>query len=115
MGHGGCVEPDSTYSVTLIFALDTANPPHDVTPFLASGKSSVNTYTVRLFATIDGTLSADNLGSTKIAGDPSATKFEQRYFTNLKAVVRYELASPSKLRLYHGGEEPHVMVYEKVN
>ncbi|WP_020605831.1 META domain-containing protein [Spirosoma spitsbergense] len=115
VGTWRLVEPDSSYTVTLIFALDTANPPLDITPFLANGKSSVNDYSVRLFATIDGMMSAENLGSTKKAGTPEANKFEQRYFTNLKAVVRFDMITPDKLRLQHGGESPHVMIYERIN
>ena len=107
--------PDSSYAVTLVFALDTANPPLDITPFLASGKSSVNDYSVRLFATIDGMMSAENLVSTKKAGTLEATQFEQRYLTNLKAVVRFDMITPDKLRLQHGGESPHVMYYERIN
>ncbi|GAB2599417.1 hypothetical protein GCM10027190_54250 [Spirosoma areae] len=114
VGTWRLVEPDSTYNVTLEFAYDTRNPPQDITPFNASGKSSVNTYTVRLFATLDGLLSADDLVNTDIAGDPKAMRFEQSYFGNLKAVARYEITNTTRLRLYHGGDQPHVLVYEKV-
>ena len=114
IGTWKLVEPDSSYAVTLVFALDTRNPPLDITPFLASGKSSVNDYDVRLFATIDGMMSAENLGSTKRAGTTEAMQFEQTYFTNLKAVVRYEMIAQNRLRLLHGGSLPHVMIYEKV-
>ncbi|RYF62746.1 MAG: hypothetical protein EOO39_29755, partial [Cytophagaceae bacterium] len=88
IGTWKLVQPDSTYDVTLEFAYDSANPPHDITPFLANGKASVNTYTLRLFATLDGVLVADNLASTNVAGTPDAMAFEQTYFTNLKAAVR---------------------------
>ena len=115
IGTWKLVEPDSSYAVTLQIEYDTANPPHDVTPFLVTGKSAVNDYNLRLFATIDGMLSADNLSSTKKAGTPEAMKFEQSYFTNLRAVVRYELINEKRLRLLHGGEQPHLLVYEKLN
>lgn len=115
VGTWKLVEPDSSYAVTLVFALDTANPPLDITPFLASGKSSVNDYNVRLFATIDGVMSAENLGSTEKAGTPEATKFEERYFKNLKAVVRFEMLTPDRLRLQHGGESPYAMIYRRLN
>lgn len=115
VGTWRLVEPDSSYPVTLVFALDTDNPPLDITPFLANGKSSVNDYSVRLFATIDGMMSADGLGSTKKAGSLEATAFEQRYFTNLRAVVRFDLVTPDRLRLQHGGESPHFMIYERTN
>lgn len=114
IGTWRLIEPDSTYGVTLQFAYDPRNPPQDITPFNAGGKSSVNAYTVRLFATIDGTLTADNLGSTEIAGSPKAMQFEQTYFDNLKAVARYELSTQNRLRLYHGGQQPGVLVYEKM-
>lgn len=115
IGTWRLVEPDSTYSVTLQFAYDTQNPPQDVTPFNASGKSSVNTYNVRLFATIDGTLSSDKLGSTEVAGTPKAMLFERTYFDGLKAVARYELSTQNRLHLYHGGPQPGVLVYQKLN
>lgn len=115
IGTWQLVEPDSSFAVTLQFAYDTNNPPHDVTPFKASGKSSVNNYTVNLFATLDGMLVADELSSSKIAGSSAATAFEQTYFTNLKAVVRYELTSNNRLQLTHGGSLPHIMVYKRVN
>src|SRR4051812_39514771 len=102
IGTWRLVQPDSSYAVTLKFAYDTANPPHDITPFLANGKSSVNTYTLRLFATLDGVMVAENLASTNVTGTPEAMTFEQAYFTNLKAAVRYELTTNDQLRLYHG-------------
>ena len=114
IGTWRLVQPDSSYAVTLEFAFDTANPPHDVTPFLASGKSPINDYTLRLFATIDGMMSADDLSSTKRGGTPDAMTFEQTYYKNLRAVARYELTTNNQLRLYHGGDLPRVMVYEKV-
>ena len=84
-------------------------------PFKASGKASVNDYTVNMFATLDGMLSADELASTKVAGSAEAMAFEQAYFTNLKAVVRYELPSNNQLHLIHGGAQPHLLVYKRVN
>ena len=115
IGTWRLVEPDSTYGATLKFALDTANPPLDITPFDGSGKASVNSYTLRLYATLDGTLSADHLGYTTTGGSPEAMKFEQTYFKNLNAVARFDLPGPNRLRVYHGGEQPHVMEYEKQN
>ncbi len=115
VGTWRLVEPDSSYATTLRFAYDTANPPHDVTPFKASGKAAMNEYTVNMFATLDGMLSADELGSTKVAGSAEATAFEQTYFTNLKAVVRYEIISDNRLHLIHGASQPHLLVYRRVN
>ncbi|MVM39882.1 META domain-containing protein [Spirosoma sp. HMF3257] len=115
IGTWQLIEPNTAYEVTLTFALDTANPPHDITSFKASGKSSVNEYNLNLFAAIDGMMVADQLGSTKIAGSPDAMQFEQQYFKNLKAAVRYELPTANLLRVSHGGDEPHLLVYKRLN
>lgn len=115
LGTWQLIEPDSSYAVTLNIAYDTANPPHDVTPFKATGKSSVNDYSVNLFATLDGMLSADELGSTKKAGPPEAMIVEQTYFTNLKAAVQYKIITNNQLRITHGGSQPHVLVYKRLN
>ncbi|MVM29874.1 META domain-containing protein [Spirosoma sp. HMF4905] len=115
IGTWQLIESDSAYTVTLTFALDTDNPPHDITSFKASGKSSVNAYNVNLFAAIDGMMLADQFGSTKIAGSPDAMQFEQQYFKNLKAAARFELPTTTQLRVYHGGDLPRVLVYKKLN
>ena len=114
VGTWRLIEPDSTYGVTLTIDLDTKNPPHDVTPFLASGKSPTNEYTLQLFAAIDGMMSSANLSSTKRGGTQQALTFEKRYYVNLRAAARYELPALNQLRLHHGGEPPYVMVYEKI-
>lgn len=105
--------PDSTYAVTLVLALDTANPPNDIIHFEASGQSAVNTYTGFLSAAVDGLMVVTGIGSTKLAGPPEATRTEQAYFTNLRAVVRYDLPADNQLRLYYGGDKPGVLVYKK--
>ncbi|GAB3944463.1 hypothetical protein GCM10028805_12020 [Spirosoma harenae] len=115
IGTWKLVEPDSSYAITLVFALDTAHPPRDVTSFKASGKSAVNAYSVNLFAAVDGMMMADQISSTDMAGTPTAMQFEQSYFKNLKSVARYELPSSDRLLLYHGGDQPRVMVYKKQN
>lgn len=115
VGTWRLIAPDTTFRVDLVIGLDTANPPHDVTPLLATGQSAVNTYTLRLFATLDGTMSAESWMNTKVAGTPSALTFEQTYFTNLQAVVRYDMPTQNRLYLYHGGGQPHVLTYEKTN
>lgn len=115
IGTWKLIEPDSSYAVTLQFVYDSANPPHDITPFLATGKAPVNTYTIRLFATLDGVLVAENLANTDVTGPPDAMVSEKAYLTNLKAVVRYEVTTNDLLRLYHGGAQPHVMVYKRMN
>lgn len=106
--------PDSSYAVTLLLALDTANPPNDIIHFKANGQSAINTYTAFLSAAVDGLMVITSVGSTKVAGPPEATKIEQTYFTNLRAVVRYELPTDNQLRLLYGGDKPGVLVYEKI-
>lgn len=106
--------PDSAYAVTLLLALDTANPPNDIIHFKANGQSAINTYNAFLSAAVDGLMVITNVGSTKMAGPPEATKTEQTYFTNLRAVVRYELPTDNQLRLLYGGDNPGVLVYEKI-
>ncbi|GAB4001273.1 hypothetical protein GCM10028807_57170 [Spirosoma daeguense] len=113
LGNWQLVQPDSSYKVSLVFTLDEKNPPNDVTPLFGNGQSSVNQYNARFFATVDGMMVVDPIGSTKIGGEPAAMQFEQRYYTNLKAVVRYEL-SGDQLKLPYGGEVPGVLVYKRV-
>lgn len=115
MGTWQLVAPDTTFKVNLIIGLDTANPPQDITPLLATGQSAVNSYSLRLFATLDGTMSADAWANTKVAGTPSAMTFEQTYFIDLQAVVRYDMPTPNRLYLFHGGSQPRVLTYQKVN
>ncbi|QIP11436.1 META domain-containing protein [Spirosoma aureum] len=114
VGTWKLIEPDSSYAITLQFAYDTRNPPIDITPYLASGKSSVNEYSARMFATIDGTMQINEVVSTEKAGSPAAMQFEQDYFANLKTVARFESPTETQLRLYHGGPKPGVLVYKKV-
>lgn len=114
IGKWRLTEPSSAYGVTLEFTYDSANPPHDVTPFLVNGMSSVNDYNIRFFAAIDGMMTTSNLSSTKKGGSTDAMQFEQTYFENLRAVVRYELPTDNQLRIYHGGSEPHLLIYERV-
>lgn len=107
--------PDSSYAVTLLLALDTTNPPNDVIHFKANGQSAINTYNAFLSAAVDGLMVVTSVaGSTKMAGTPEATRIEQLYFTNLLAVVRYELPTDNRLRLLYGGDKPGVLVYERI-
>lgn len=115
VGTWQLTEPDSSYATTLVFALDTANPPKDIIHFSASGKAAVNTYTAFLSAAVDGLMVFTSVGSTKIAGPPQAMQFEQTYFTSLNDVVRFELPTDNRLRLYHGGERGGVLVYKRIN
>jgi len=115
VGTWQLVEPDSAYAVTLLLALDTANPPNDIIHFKANGKSAINTYDAFLSAAVDGYMIVTSVGSTKIGGPPEATNVEQTYFNGLRAVVRYELPTDNRLRLYYGGDKPGVLVYKKTS
>ncbi|WP_338873987.1 hypothetical protein WBJ53_31990 [Spirosoma sp. SC4-14] len=114
IGTWQLVQPDSSYAVTLEFAYDTKNPPIDITPFLASGKSAINDYTARIFATIDGTMQVSELGTTKLGGTPEAIQFEQNYYEKLNSIVRFESPTQTTLNLYHGGTTPGMLVYKKM-
>ncbi|RYC68294.1 MULTISPECIES: META domain-containing protein [Spirosoma] len=106
-------EPASPYPVTLQLALDTANPPDDVTPFLTSGKSAVNTYSGRMSAALDGMMIVTRLSTTEMAGSTDAMQFEDVYFKNLKSVVRFDITSTNRLRLYFGTPQPGVLEFDK--
>ncbi|GAB3642179.1 META domain-containing protein [Spirosoma arcticum] len=114
VGTWQLVEPDSAYAVTLLLALDTANPPNDIIHFKANGKSAINTYNASLSAAVDGLMVVTSVGSTKIGGSPEATTVEQAYFASLRDVVRYELPTDNRLRLYYGGNKSGVLVYKKI-
>ncbi|GAB3981257.1 hypothetical protein GCM10028806_50650 [Spirosoma terrae] len=113
IGTWQLADSDSSYAVTLEFAYDDRNPPIDITPFLASGKSSVNQYSARMFATIDGTMQINELANTEIAGTSAAMQFEANYFAKLRSVVRFEETSSNELRLFHGGSTPGSLLFKK--
>ncbi|WP_461082405.1 META domain-containing protein [Spirosoma flavus] len=113
LGNWQLVDPTSAYEVNLNFTLDEKNPPNDVTPLFGGGRSPVNEYSARFFATIDGMMVVDPISSTKVGGEPAAMQFEQAYYTNLKAVVRYELTA-DQLKLTYGGDKPGELVYKRV-
>ena len=115
VGTWKLVEPDSAYAVTLALALDTANPPNDIVHFKANGKSAINTYNGFLSAAVDGLMVVTSVGSTKMGGSPDALTAEQAYLTNLRNVVRYELPTDSRLRLYYGGQKSGVLTYSRTN
>ncbi|GAB3892575.1 META domain-containing protein [Spirosoma agri] len=114
LGTWQLTKPDSSFAVTIQFTYDNRNPPIDITPFLASGKSSVNDYTARMFATVDGTMQINEVVSTEKAGSGAAKQFEQEYLANLATVVRFESPTATQLYLYHGGPKPGVLVYKKL-
>jgi|GEM_PF-2445559 len=121
-GEWKLVEPASAYRVTLVLEVDpTAQTIAGVAPFNVTGKSSVNHYFANLSAgtvTQDGgprtTVSVGSIAATKMAGPPEAMEFESTYFSQLKAVSRFELTSQNRLRLFYDGPKPGVLVYERV-
>ena len=78
-----------------------------------SGESAVNLYNTSLTykAQDQSEITIDSISSTKRGGSAEAMQFEQTYYTNLKAVNRYELTDKSRLRFYYDGG---VLVYEKI-
>ncbi|MFD2573987.1 META domain-containing protein [Spirosoma soli] len=84
--------------------------------FNLSGESAVNIYSSRISyeAPDQRTISIAPIISTKRGGPSEAMQFEQLYFANLMAVNRYELTGSNQLRLYYGGDQPGVLVYEKI-
>jgi hypothetical protein len=115
MGNWQLTDSASTKPVTLIIALDAANPPHDITPFLASGQGLLNDYTVRFYASIDGKISADTFKNTEIGGSAETVQAEQTYFSQLARIVRYQLVSDKELKLYYGGAQSGVLTFAKMN
>jgi hypothetical protein len=113
LGTWELVGADSAYNVSIAFSYDDRNPPIDITPFLTTGKSAVNQYSARMFATIDGTMQINELANTEIAGSPAAMQFEAAYFDKLRTVVRFESPMQNELHLYHGGSSPGMLVFRK--
>ncbi|MCK8491969.1 MULTISPECIES: META domain-containing protein [Spirosoma] len=114
VGTWQLIEPDSSYAVTLTFTYDNNNPPIDITPFIINGQSSVNTYTARMFATVDGTMQINEVVRTEKAGSAAAMQFEESYLANLKTVVRFESPTENRIHLFHGGAKSGVLVYKKL-
>ncbi|QKZ11696.1 hypothetical protein [Spirosoma sp. KUDC1026] len=108
---------DSTLSgpVTLVIALDAANPPHDITPFLVSGRGLLNEYSTRFYGSIDGKISADTFTSTSINGASETVLAEKTYFSQLVRIVRFQLVNDTELKLYYGGPQSGVLTFTKTN
>lgn len=104
-------EPISPYPVRLQFALDTDNPPRDVTPFLVSGTTAGDRYEGRASAAIDGLLVTTTLNDLVPAN--RADTFRQSYLANLRAVVRFSHTADNRLRLSYGSAQSGVLVYER--
>ena len=113
-GSWKLTEPASSYKITLIVERNTKTSGYGLT-----GQSSVNQYFATapdpnlIFSSTPNPLLIESLGSTKIAGSADAMQFEQTYFNNLRNVNRYELTTQNRLRLYYGGSQAGVLVYEK--
>ena len=106
--------PDSSYAVTLRLALNPANPPKDITHFEASGQSAINSYNAFLSAAVDGLMVVTSVNATERGGPLVAMQVEQTYFTNLRAVVRYDVPTDNRLRLYFGGDKPGVLTFRRM-
>lgn len=114
VGSWQLIEPGSAYKITLTIERDAQSGNYRLL-----GQSSVNQY----FATVANPalsvsstanlFSIQNLGSTKMAGPVEAMQFEQTYFTNLRAVKRYELTNQNKLRLFYEGDSSGVLIYDR--
>ncbi|MBD2752182.1 META domain-containing protein [Spirosoma validum] len=113
VGTWTLVEPNA-YKVTLVIdpIPQTTQLPSPLPTFNLSGESAVNQYNSVLTyqASNQSQIAISPIGSTKKAGPSEAMQFEQTYYTNLKAVNRYELTNQNRLRFYYDGG---VLVYEK--
>jgi hypothetical protein len=115
IGNWTLTDATSSGSVTLKIALDAANPPHDITPFLASGKGLLNEYSARFYGSIDGKISADTFTNTEVNGASETVLAEKIYFSQLTRLVRYQLVSDNELKLYYGGTQSGVLTFAKMN
>jgi hypothetical protein len=115
LGNWQLTGTTSPSPVSLKIALDAANPPHDITPFLVSGKGLLNDYSARFYGSIDGKISADTFTNTEVGGASETVLAEQVYFSQLTRIVRYQLVSDSELKLYYGGPQSGVLTFTKMN
>ena len=105
-------EPLPPYPVQLQLALDTDNPPRDVTPFLVSGTIAGSRYEGRSSAALDGLIVITTLNDLLPANNtPDA--FRQTYLTNLRAVVQFSYTADNRLRLSYGSSKPGVLLFER--
>lgn len=96
-------KPDSAAGTTITFALDMANPPHDITSFDLQGQGMQTAYKGRMYATIDGTMQFQQVTQTTTsAPDPARQSVDQLYLIKLGSVARYQQLTDSTLRLYYG-------------
>ncbi len=120
-GDWKLIEPVSTYQISLRLAQDTATLSVIPFGFRLSGESSINCYS-GVFSYNAGNLmdarsqvAISRFGSTQRGGSSEAMQFEQVYFTHLRAANRYDLTDQNHLRLYYGGAQPGVLVYNRMN
>ncbi|QJD77968.1 hypothetical protein [Spirosoma rhododendri] len=106
-------KPDSAAGSTVTFALDMANPPHDITSFDLQGQSVQTSYVGRMYATIDGTMQFQQISQTAKSGsDQTDPSVSQSYLVKLGSVARYEQLTDSTLRLYFGRPRSGVLSYK---
>jgi hypothetical protein len=106
-------KPDSAAGTTITFALDMANPPHDITSFDLQGQGIQTAYKGRMYATIDGTMQFQQVTQTTTSNSSLTTQsVDQLYLTKLESVARYQQLTDSTLLLYFGRPSSGVLSYK---
>lgn len=114
VGTWTLMQPDSAASTTLVFSLDTANPPHDIISFYVQGKGLQNTYAGRMYATVDGTMQFQELtqtASTDLAA--AAHQTDRSYLTKLGSTARFNQLPDGTLQLFFGSPSSGTLSYKK--
>ena len=114
LGSWKLVQPASNFALTLNVDVDqySGGTASGIYALKLTGKAAVNSYftSARLIDWSTGHIEVAEVGTTQLAGSAEAMQVELTYYTNLKAVSRYELTDKNRLRLYHSGG---LLVYEK--
>lgn len=114
VGTWTLMQPDSAASTTLVFSLDTANPPHDIVSFYVQGQGLQNAYKGRMYATVDGTMQVQELTQTASTDlVPAAQQIDRLYLTKLGSTARFNQLSDGTLQLYFGSPSSGRLSYEK--
>ena len=114
VGTWTLMQPDSAASTTLVFSLDTANPPHDIVSFYVKGKGLQNTYTGRMYATVDGTMQLQELTQTASIDLASAVdQINRLYLTKLGSTARFNQLPDGTLQLFFGSPSSGKLSYKK--
>lgn len=114
VGTWTLIQPDSAASTTLVFSLDTANPPHDIVSFYVQGKGLQNTYKGRMYATIDGTMQIQELTETILADlGSTAHQIDRSYLTKLGSTARFNQLPDGTLQLFFGSPSSGILAYKK--